>query len=153
MHTSGSHSLEAGRVSLVNLRNLIVILLELLDKLGGIQLAVASPSLDNLRLFLQSEVLPGEVGSNVLLEEAEDLVVGDCTWVGEVVDTGVLVLGHKDGGREQIMENGVGVGNVDDTLVLGDLGDEVTGVEVVADGHTKSEDEAVGVVLHDLPQC
>jgi hypothetical protein len=26
-------------------------------------------------------------------------------------------------------------------------------VEVVADGHTKSEDEAVGVVLHDLPQC
>jgi hypothetical protein len=149
-HTSSSHSLEAALVSLVDLWNFETVLLELLGELSGIELAVAAASLDDLGLLLQCEVLPGEIWSDVFLEEGEDLVVGDGTWVGEVVDTGILVLGQKNGGREEIVEDGVGIGDIDDTLVLGDLGDEVTGVEVVADWHTKSEDQAVGVVLHDL---
>jgi len=60
------------------------------------------------------------------------------------------VLSEEDGGWEEVVEDGVGVGDVDDTLVFGDLSDEVTGVQVVADWHTKSENEAVGVVFHDL---
>jgi len=48
------------------------------------------------------------------------------------------------------VENSVGVGDIDDTLVLGDLGDEVTGVKVVADWHTESEDQDIAIVLHDL---
>jgi len=99
-HTRSSHALEAALVSLVNLRDLIVVLFELLDKLGGIELAVASASLDDLGLLLQCEVLPGEVWSDVLLEEGKDLVVRNSTWVGEVIDAGVLVLGQEDGGRE-----------------------------------------------------
>ncbi len=51
------------------------------------------------------------------------------------------------------MEDGVRVGDIDDTFVLRDLGDEVTRVKVVADWHTKSEDEDIGVVLHDLVFC
>jgi hypothetical protein len=134
----------------VDLWHLVVIFAELLLELGGVQLAVRSSSLDNLCLLVQGEVFPGEVGAHVLLEESKDLVVGDGTWVGEVVDAGLLVLSQENGGWEEIGEDGVGVGDIDNALVLGDLGDEVTGVEVVADWHTKSEDEAVGVVFHDL---
>ena len=134
----------------MNLWNLILVLSKLVDKLGGIQLAVGASGLDDLGLFLQSKVLPGEVWANVLLEERENFVVGDGTWVGEVVDTSLVVLGEDDGGWEEIGEDGVGVWNVDDTVILCDLGDKVTWVEVVADWHAETEDEAVVVVFHDL---
>jgi hypothetical protein len=123
-----SHALEALLVRLVNLRNLELILLELVDQLRGVKLAVASSSLDDLGLFVQCEVLPSKVWADVFLEEGQDLVVGNGTWIGEVVDAGVLVLGEEDGGGEEIVEDGVGVGDVYDSLVLGDLGDEVAGV-------------------------
>lgn len=77
--------------------------------------------------------------------------MGDCAWVGEVVDSGLFVFCEEDGGREEIVEDGVGVGDVDHALVFGDLGDEVAGVEVIGDRHAESQNEAVGVVLHDLP--
>lgn len=152
-NTSSGHSLEAALVGLVDLWDGVSVLSKLLLKLGGIQLAVGSSSNNNLGLLLQGEVLPGELRADKLLEESKDLVVGDGTWVGEVVDSGILVLSKEDGSWEEIGKDGVGVWNVDNTVVLGDLGDEVTGVEVVADWHTKSEDEAVGVVLHDLGNC
>ena len=60
------------------------------------------------------------------------------------------MLGHEYRGGEKIVKDGVGVGDIDDAIVLGDLGDEVSGVEVVGDWHTESEDQAVAVVLHDL---
>ena len=50
------------------------------------------------------------------------------------------------------MEDSVGVGDVHHALVFGDLGDEVAGVEVIGHRHAESEDEAVGVVFHDLPK-
>jgi len=134
----------------VDLWHFVVVFGELLLELVGVQLAVGSSSLDNLCLLVQGEVLPGELGADVLLEERENLVVGDGTWVGEVVDAGLFVLSQEDGGWEEIGEDGIGVGDIDNALVLGDLGDKVTGVQVVADWHTKSEDEAVGVVFHDL---
>ena len=134
----------------MDLWHLEIVLCELVDQFGGIQLAVASSSFDNLCLLIQCEVLPGEVWADVLLEEGEDFVVGDRTWVGEVVNSKILVLGHQDSGWKEIVENSVGVRDIDDTIVLGNLGDKVPGVEVVADWHTKSENENVGVVLHDL---
>ena len=77
----------------------------------------------------------------------------DCAWVGEVVNTCLLVLGQENGGRQEIVENGVGVRNVDDTLVLCDFGDKVAGVEVITDWHTKSQNEAITVKFHDLLEC
>lgn len=151
--TSSGHSLEASLVSLVDLWHLILVLSKLVDKLGSVQLAVGTSGLDNLGLLLEGEVLPGEVWSDVLLEESKNLVVRDGSRVGEVVDTGLLVLGQDDGGWEEIVEDGVGVWDIDDSVVLGNLGDKVAGVEVVADGHAKTEDKSVGVVFHDLEIC
>jgi hypothetical protein len=148
--TSSGHSLEASGVCLVNLWNLVVVLGKLVLKLCGIQLAVGASSLDNLGLLLETEVLPGKVWSDVLLEEFKNLVVGNSTWVGEVINSGLLVLSQKDGSWEKVGKDGVGVWDIDNTIVLGDLGDEVTGVQVIGDWHTKSENEAVCVVFHDL---
>ena len=67
-HTSCSHALETSLVRFMNLWHFEVILLKLLHQLRGIQLAVASSSLDNLGLLLQCEVLPGKGRSDVLLE-------------------------------------------------------------------------------------
>jgi len=134
----------------VNLWDLELVLLELVDQLRGVELAVASAGLDDLGLLVQCKVLPGEIWADVFLEEGEDLVVGDGAWVGEVVDTGILVFGHEDRGWEEIVEDGIRVGDVYHSLVLGDLGDEVTGVQVVADGHSESENECIGVCFHDL---
>lgn len=134
----------------MNLGHLILVLGKLAGQLVGVKLAVAASGLDDLGLLLQGEVLPAEIWANVLLEEAQNLVVGDGAGVGEVVNARLLVLGEEDGGREEIVEDGVGVGDIHNTVVLSNLGDKVTWVKIVADGHTKSEDEAVGVVLHDL---
>lgn len=120
----------------MDLWDLVVVFLKLVDQLGGVQLAVAASSLDDLGLLLEGEVLPCEIRANVLLEESKDLVVGDGTWVGEVVDTGILVLSKQDGSWEEVGKDGVGVGDIDDPVVFGDLGDEVTGVQVIADWHS-----------------
>jgi hypothetical protein len=148
--TRSSHALEALLVRLVYLWDLELVFLQLVDQLRGVELAVASAGLDDLGLLIQCEVLPGEVWADVFLEEGEDLVVGDGTGVGEVVDASILVLGHDNGSWKQIVENGVGVRDVYHSLVLGDLGDEVAGVEVVADWHSESENENIGVRFHDL---
>lgn len=137
----------------MNLRNLIVVFLELVLQLASVKLAVASACLDDLGLLLQTEVGPGEARTHVLLEQREDLVVGDGTWVGEVVDAGLLVLCEKDGGWEQVVEDSVGVGDINDASVLADLRDKVAAVQVVADGHSQSQGEDVRVVLHDLDHC
>jgi hypothetical protein len=148
--SSSGHSLEATLVRLVNLWNLVVVLGKLVLKLGGVQLAVGASSLDDLGLLLECEVLPGELWSYVLLEERKDLIVRNGTWVGEVVDSSLLVLSQEDRRWEEVGKNRVGVWNIDNAIVLGDLGDEVTRVQVIGDWHAKSEDEAVLVVFHDL---
>jgi hypothetical protein len=149
-NTSSGHSLEATLVCLVDLWHLVVILGKLLLKLCSIQLAVGASSLDDLGLLLEGKVLPAEIRSDELLEEGKNLVVGNSTWVGEVVDSSLLVLSQEDGSREEVGEDGVGVWNIDDTVVFGNLGDKVARVQVIGDWHTKSEDEAVGVVFHNL---
>lgn len=150
LHTGSSHSLETSLVCLVHLWNLILVLSKLVDKLSGVQLAVGASCLDNLGLLLESEVLPCEVWTDVLLEKCENLVVGNGTWIGEVVDTSLVVLGKDDGSWKEIVEDGVGVWNVDNSVVLCDLGDKVTWVKIVADWHTETEDECILVVFHDL---
>jgi len=134
----------------MDLWNLELILLQLLDQLVSIQFAVASSSLDNLGLLVQSKVLPREIRTNVFFEQGKDFVVGDCSRVGEVVDSGVFVLGEENGGWEEIVEDGVGVGDIDYAVVFGNLGNEVAAVEVIADGHSETEDVSVGVCFHDL---
>lgn len=148
--SASSHSLEALIVCLMNLWDLKVVFLQLVDELGGVKLAVRTTSLDNLGLLFESKVLPGEIWTDVLLEQSQDLVVRDGTRVGEVVDTRCVVLGQDDRGWEEIVKDSVGVGDIDNALVLGNLGYEVTAVKIVRDWHSQSKDEAVGVVLEDL---
>jgi len=134
----------------MNLRYLISILLELVNQLRGIQLAIASSGLDNLGLLVQREVFPGETWAHVFLKQSQHFVVRNSSWVGEVVDTRLLVLGHENGCWQEIVQDRVGIGDVDYALVFGDLGDEVAGMKVVADWHAESENKGVLVCLHDL---
>jgi len=76
--------------------------------------------------------------------------MGDSTWVSEVVDAGLVVLRKEDGGWEEIMKDGVGVRYINDTLILCNLGDEISTVQVIANGHSQSKDQSVRVVFHDL---
>lgn len=48
------------------------------------------------------------------------------------------------------MENGVGVGDVNYSLVLCNLGNEVPRVQIVANRHSQSQNEHVFVRFHDL---
>jgi hypothetical protein len=48
------------------------------------------------------------------------------------------------------MQDCVAVGDVDYAVILGDLGDKIARVQIVRDWHAQPEDEAVGVVLHNL---
>ena len=66
--------------------------------------------------------------------------------VREVVHSRLAVLGHGDGQRQQIVQDGVGVGDVDDAVVLCDFGDEGARVQVVGDGHADAQGEGVGGV-------
>jgi len=134
----------------MNLWHLKIVLLQLAHQLSRIELAIAPTSLDDLGLLLQCEVLPGEIRTDVFLEERQDFVVGNGAWIGEVVDSGFFVFGEEDGGGEKVMKDSVGVRDIDYTLVLGDLGYEVSGVEIVGHGHTETENQAVRVEFHDL---
>ena len=91
----------------MNFRNLIPIFGQLLNQLCSIQLTITAAGLDDLGLFLQCEVLPGEIWSYVFFEEGQNLVVRDGTWVGEVVDSGFVMLGEGDYNGEEVWEEGV----------------------------------------------
>lgn len=80
----------------MNFRNLIVVLFELADKLRDIKLAIAPTGLYDFCLLLQCKVLPGETRANVLLEESQNLIVGNGARVGEIIDTGLVVLCQKN---------------------------------------------------------
>lgn len=108
--------------------NDIVVLLKLRLQFSSVKLAVATTSLDDLGLLLNGKVRPLEVGSDDVFEKLENLVVRDGARVGEVVDACLLVLCQYDGGWEEIVEDSVRVGDINNLFVLGDLGDEVTGV-------------------------
>lgn len=95
--------------------NFKAILLQLCSQFCSVKLAITSAGLDDLALLLDSEVAPFEFWSDVLLEQSKDLVVGDSSWVCKVVDTSVVVLGQKDGGRKEVGEEGIGLNN---TLVF-----------------------------------
>jgi hypothetical protein len=148
--TRSGHALEALLVCLVYLGDLKLVFLQLVDQLGGVELAVAPTGFDDLGLLIQREVLPCEVWADILLKQGQDLIVGDGAGVREVIDASVLVLCHKDGGGKEIVQDGIRIGNVYHTLVLGDFGHKVTGVKIIADGHSESKNEHIGVCLHNL---
>lgn len=150
LDTCSLHPLETLPVGLVDLRHLVPVLLQLVDELGVVQLAVASTGLDDLGLFLQGEVLPRVARPDNIAEERENLVVRDGARVGEIVDARVAVLGQKNRCGQQVVQDSVAVGDVDDAVVLGNLRDKVARVKVVRDRHSQPQDEAVGIVLHDL---
>lgn len=60
---------------------------------GGVQQVVGARRFDDLGLLLNSEVLPGEVGVDVLLVELQDFIVADGARVGVVHDACQLPLG------------------------------------------------------------
>jgi hypothetical protein len=134
----------------MDLRQVVPVLSQLCLQLSGVQHAVAAPSLEYLGLLLEGKVLPSEVGPNNLLEHGKNLIVRDGAGIGEIEDSRLRVLRHEDGGREQIVEYGVGVRHVNNSVILADLGDKVARMEIVANRHAEAEYQAVLVVLHDL---
>lgn len=72
------------------------------EELGGIELVVGSGGGENLGLFLEGEILVRVGGINVLCVKVQDLVVGNDTGVGEVVDTSESLLGHGQRGGEHL---------------------------------------------------
>jgi hypothetical protein len=66
----------------MDLRDFVIVLLELTDKLVGIEETVGSTSLDDLALLFNSEVLPLEGRANVLFEESKDFVMGNGARIG-----------------------------------------------------------------------
>mmetsp|Transcript_21054 Transcript_21054/g.49952 ORF Transcript_21054/g.49952 Transcript_21054/m.49952 type:complete len:376 (-) Transcript_21054:59-1186(-) len=117
------------------------------QQLGRVELVVGSRSRDDLGLVFDCEVLVGVGRVDVLRVQVEDLVVRDDPGVGEVVDPRESLLGHGERRREHLREDGHRVGDVDDALVLDDLGDEASVDEIVGDRHPDPEDHAVRVVL------
>ena len=149
------HSREAPTIGLMHLRNVEIIafarvLFHLHHQLATVQLAIAPTSNNDLRLLLEGEVLPLLTGIDNITIERHDLVVRDGTWVGEIEDARLAVFGqrHRDG--EEIVQDAVAVGDVDDLRIIGDLRHEVACVQVVGDWHPESKDEAVGVGLHHV---
>lgn len=71
-------------------------------------------------------------------------------WVCKVVDASLVVSGKYQGGGEQIVKDGLGVGNVNDAGVFRDFGDEGPRVKVVGDGHAEAKNERIGVYLQKL---
>ena len=61
---------------------------------GGVEFIVGSWRLDDLGLFLFGKVLVGIGWVDVLLVQIQDLVVGNDTGVGKVVDSSQSCLGH-----------------------------------------------------------
>ena len=76
--------------------------------------------------------------------------MADRPGVGEVVDARFAVLGQCYGDGKEVVQDAVGIGDVDDVGVFGYFGYEGAGVEVVRDGHADAEDEVAGVVLQDV---
>lgn len=144
------HPLKALSVGDVDLRHRVPVLLELRLQLRSVQHAIASSRLDHLGLLFDREVLPGEVRPDDLLEEGQNLVVADSAGVGEVVDPRLALLCHHDRRWQEIGQDRVAVGNVDDSLVFANLGDKVARVQVIRDWHAQAEDQTVGIILHDL---
>ena len=114
---SGGHALEAGSVGSVHLWDGDAQLGEGGDELRRVELAVGSASLDDEGLLREGEVLSRKVGLDVLLVQLEHLVVRDRARVGKVVHSREVVLCHRDRRRQQVVQQCVGVGNVDDSLV------------------------------------
>ena len=84
----------------------------------------------------------------------------DHSWVGEVVNALEMMTGinsdlqsvhsHFDTRGEQVVKDRHGVRNVNDTLVLGDLCDEVARIQVIGDRHSHTQKEHVRVLTQEL---
>jgi hypothetical protein len=129
----------------MNVYALALILLDQLHELRSVQLAIAALGFDDFRLLLQCEIRPLEFWIHDLLVKTQNLIVANRTRVREIVHAGLTMLGHGDCQWEQIVQDGVGVGDVDDTVVLGDLCHEGARVQVIGNWHADAECEAAGV--------
>lgn len=87
------HALETLVVGRVHILHLHPEILHPLSQLVTVQLAVASPCFEDFRLFCLAKVFPLKVRSHMFLEQSQNLIVGDGTRVGKVVDTGVAGRG------------------------------------------------------------
>ena len=119
-------------------------------QLGGVQLIVGTARLDYLGLLLNREVGVSVGRVNVLLVQIQNLIVRDNAGVGEVVHTGETLLRHGERCGEHLCQHSHGVGNVHNPLVLDDLRHKVAVDEIIRDGHTNPQSEAVGIALEHL---
>jgi len=137
------HALEAELVSLVNFVNDDT-LRHVAQEFGGIEFVVGPWSLDDLGLLLDGEIFVSICRVNVLFVQLQDFVVRNDTGIGKVVDSRQPCLCHCQRRWKHFRQYGHGVWNVDDAFVLYDFGDKTTVDEVIGDGHTNTQDQAVG---------
>lgn len=116
-------------------------------ELGSVKLVVGSIRLEDLCLLFNRKVGVFKLWVNVLFEEVEHFIVRDDARVGKVVDSRKSLLGHCERSRQHLVENRHGVWNVDDLLVLCNLGHKVTVRKVIRDRHSNSKNQAVGVAF------
>ena len=103
-----------------------------------------------MALLLEAEVLPRERWIHDLFVQSQDLVVTDCTGVGEVQNAFLFVLSQCYDYRQQVGKDAVRVRHVDHLVVLGDLGHEAARMQVIGDGHSKPKHQAVWVEFEEI---
>lgn len=119
-------------------------------QLGRIELTIRPRGLNHAALLLEREILPRIPGIDNLPIQRQHLIMTYGPGVGEIHDARLRVLGHGDRQRQQVVQDRVGVGDVDHARVLRDLGHEVARVQVIADGHAEAEDERGRVGFQDV---
>ena len=116
-------------------------------ELGSVKLIVGTGSFENLGLLLDGEIFVGVGWVDVLLVQVQDLIMGNDTWVGKVVNTSQSFLGHCQRRREHLMQYCHRVGDVDNSFILDNLGDKIAVEQIIRDRHAHTKDQAVGVAL------
>lgn len=116
-------------------------------ELSRVQFIIGTWCLDNLGLFFNCKVLVSVGWINVFDVQIQDLVVGNNTWVGKVVDSCQPFFCHSQGCGEHFREDGHGVGNVDHLFVLDNFGNKTAMDQVIRNRHSNPQNQAVRVLL------
>lgn len=104
-----------------NLVSLLPILVHQAYQFRGIQFAIAPFGFHDMALLLEREVLPRESWINDLFIQTQYLVMRYSSRIREVHDASFSVLGQNHDYRQEVVQDAVRVGDVDDALVFGDL--------------------------------
>jgi len=85
-----------------------------------------------------------------LLVKLKNVLIGDCAGVDQIHRADHAAKHQVDGQRDHVVENGDGVWNAVDRFVVGKLGDEVAGMQVIGNRHPQTQKQTVVVAGQQL---